>query len=138
MVLVEIKKIAEEIKKKLMLLSQAECSATLIQKQGDKEQLGISDTGQNTKQKEYEIRIILITRGSDKNAIGELQNAMELGNNPEEFLEFIRLVSDDGSIMIQTGNRIRYLQKEYMVIEVMPIVMGGELLLYQYTAKKVL
>lgn len=121
-----------------MLLSQVECSVTLIQKQGDKEQLGISDTGQNTKQQEYKIRIILIIRGSDKNAIGELQNAMELGNSPEEFLEFIQLVSDDGSVTIQTGNRIRYLHKEYMVIEVMPVVMSGELLLYQYTAKKVL
>lgn len=137
-----IESIKKEIQKKLNQLIKIglETEVTLIKKQGDTEQLGISDIGESTLSEEYLIKIINMTRASDKNAVGEIQNSMKLGDNPDTYLEFIKipLVFDEQSeeIKIEVGNRIKYQQEEYVVFECIPIVLENVVLLHQYTAKK--
>lgn len=89
--------LANSIRNKLELLIKGgyETEITLIKKKGNIEQLGISDIGENKNAEEYKINIVRIIRGSDKNTIGEVKNNMELGNNPDTYLEFIRIFSFD-------------------------------------------
>lgn len=138
-----VKSIALGVKKRINWLRKAGCeiTVTLIQKQGDENQLGISDTGDKTKVSESLIKIILVTRGTDKNGVGEVQNGMELGDNTDVYLEFVCLPIDiqdsEGNIEIQIGNKIVYKDEEYMVFENLPVKFGNTLLINQYTAKRV-
>lgn len=137
-----IESIKKEIQEKLNQLIKIglETEVTLIKKQGDTEQLGISDIGERTLSEEYLIKIINMTRASDKNAVGEIQNSMKLGDNPDTYFEFIKIpiFSNEKTeeIKIDVGNRIRYQQEEYIIFECIPIVLENVVLLHQYTAKK--
>lgn len=139
--------LANSIRNKLELLIKGgyETEITLIKKKGNIEQLGISDIGENKNTEEYKVNVVRIIRGSDKNTIGEVKNNMELGNNPDTYLEFIRIFSFDYKVEdskqiveVKTGDRIRYKQEEYIVNEILPVVLGEQLLFEQYNAKKVL
>lgn len=138
--------LANSIRNKLELLikGEYETEITLIKKKGNIEQLGISDIGES-ENTEYRINVILIIRGSDRSAIGEVKNSMELGNNPDAYLEFIRIFSFNNKkedsrlpVKIRTGDRIRYKQDEYVVNEILPVILGEQLLFEQYNTKKVL
>lgn len=136
--------LANSIRNKLELLIKGgyETEITLIKKKGNIEQLGISDIGES-ENTEYKINVILIIRGSDRSAIGEVKNSMELGNNPDAYLEFIRIFSFDDKkedsrfpVKIRTSDRIIYKQDEYVVNEILPVILGEQLLFEQYNTKK--
>ena len=112
-----------------------EIEITLIQKTGDTEQLGICDMGENDNVTESTIKVIPMTLASEKGAAGETSNNMELGNNAEEYFEFVEIAEQSN---IHTGDRVLYQKQEYIVFEILPVVMGETLLCRQYKAKKVL
>lgn len=139
--------LVNSIRNKLELLIKGgyETEITLIKKKGNIEQLGISDIEENEHIGEYKVNVILIIRGSDRSAIGEVKNSMELGNNPDAYLEFIRIFSFDDKkedsrlpVKIRTSDRIIYKQDEYVVNEILPVILGEQLLFEQYNTKKVL
>ncbi len=106
-----------------------------IQKQGDEQQLGICDMGENDAIVESTIKVIPMTLASEKATIGETANNMALGNNAESYFEFAEIGEQSN---IRTGDRIRYNKEEYIIFEILPVVMGETLLCRQYKAKKVL
>lgn len=132
-------KIVAMVNKKLEWYKKSGCETDviLIKKQGDEEQLGISDIGEHTERFESHIKIIIMTRGSDKNIIGQTQNSTSLGDNPDVYLEFVRIPDVDNLQKIDIGNRILYEGEEYLVYENLPVILGNTLLLNQYVAKKV-
>ena len=129
--------LAKVILKKLQTFQKMGCETemTLLQKTGDTEQLGICDTGERENVIESKIKVIPMTLASEKTKVGETANNMELGNNAECYLEFTEIGEQS---IIQTGDRIRYHNEEYIIFEILPVVMGETLLCRQYKAKKVL
>ncbi len=129
--------IAKVVLKKLQTFQKMGCEIeiTLIQKTGDTEQLGICDMGENDSITESTIKVIPMTLASEKGAAGETSNNMELGNNAEEYFEFVEIAEQSN---IHTGDRVLYQKQEYIVFEILPVVMGETLLCRQYKAKKVL
>ncbi len=151
--------IAKVVLKKLQTFQKMGCEIeiTLLQKTGDTEQLGICDIGENDNVTESTIKIIPMTLASEKGAAGEIANNMELGNNAEKYFEFAEisqslLTTSKASTPccpavlpvrgqqsnIRTGDRVVYQKEEYIVFEILPIVMGETLLCRQYKAKKIL
>ena len=128
---------AKVILKKLQVFQKMGCETEmmLLQKTGDTEQLGICDTGENENIIESTIKVIPITLASEKGATGQIANNMELGNNAECYFEFAEIGEQSN---IRTGDRIRYNKEEYIIFEILPVVMGETLLCRQYKAKKVL
>lgn len=129
--------IAKVILKKLQVFQKMGCETEmmLLQKTGDTEQLGICDTGENENVIESIIKVIPMTLASEKGATGQIANNMALGNNAECYFEFAEIGEQSN---IRTGDRIRYNKEEYIVFEILPVVMGETLLCRQYKAKKVL
>ncbi len=129
--------IAKVILKKLQVFQKMGCETEmmLLQKTGDTEQLGICDTGENENVIESIIKVIPMTLASEKGATGQIANNMALGNNAECYFEFAEIGEQS---MIQTGDRVVYQKEEYIVFEILPVVMGETLLCRQYKAKKVL
>ena len=129
--------IAKVVLKKLQTFQKMGCEIeiTLLQKTGDTEQLGICDIGENDNVTESTIKIIPMTLASEKGAAGEIANNMELGNNAEKYFEFAEIAQQSN---IRTGDRVVYQKEEYIVFEILPVVMGETLLCRQYKAKKVL
>ncbi len=129
--------IAKVILKKLQVFQKMGCETEmmLLQKTGDTEQLGICDTGENENIIESIIKVIPMTLASEKGATGQIANNMALGNNAECYFEFAEIGEQS---MIQTGDRVVYQKEEYIVFEILPVVMGETLLCRQYKAKKVL
>ncbi len=129
--------IAKVILKKLQVFQKMGCETEmmLLQKTGDTEQLGICDTGENENIIESIIKVIPMTLASEKGATGQIANNMALGNNAECYFEFAEIGEQSN---IRTGDRIRYNKEEYIVFEILPVVMGETLLCRQYKAKKVL
>lgn len=129
--------IAKVILKKLQVFQKMGCETEmmLLQKTGDTEQLGICDTGENENIIESTIKVIPMTLASEKGATGQIANNMALGNNAECYFEFAEIGEQS---MIQTGDRVVYQKEEYIVFEILPVVMGETLLCRQYKAKKVL
>lgn len=126
---------------KMFDVGSFETEMTLIKKLGDEDTLGISDTGENTSVEEYLIKTLLIIRGADRTQTGEAINGSELGNNPKMYIEFIRIANDTkkGTLPnIETGNEIKYQGKIYTIIDKMPVILAGELLIEQFTAEGVL
>ena len=76
-----------------------------------------------------------MTLASEKGAAGEISNNMELGNNAEEYFEFVEIAEQSN---VHTGDRVLYQKQEYIVFEILPVVMGETFLCRQYKAKKVL
>ena len=128
---------AKVILKKLQVFQKMGCETEmmLLQKTGDTEQLGICDTGENENVIESIIKVIPMTLASEKGATGQIANNMALGNNAESYFEFAEIGEQSN---IRTGDRIRYNKEEYIVFEILPVVMGETLLCRQYKAKKVL
>ena len=128
---------AKVILKKLQVFQKMGCETEmmLLQKTGDTEQLGICDTGENENVIESIIKVIPMTLASEKGATGQIANNMALGNNAECYFEFAEIGEQSN---IRTGDRIRYNKEEYIVFEILPVVMGETLLCRQYKAKKVL
>ena len=77
--------------------------------------------------------MIPITLASERGAAGKIANNMELGNNEESYIEFAEIEEQS---RIHTGDRVIYQKEEYIVFEILPIVMGETLLCRQYKAKK--
>lgn len=129
--------IAKVILKKLQTFQKMGCEIeiTLLQKIGDTEQLGICDMGERENVIESTIKVIPMTLASEKTKVGETANNMALGNNTECYLEFAEIGEQS---MIQTGDRILYHNEEYIIFEILPVVMGETLLCRQHKAKKVL
>ena len=129
--------IAKVVLKKLQTFQKMGCEIeiTLLQKTGDTEQLGICDIGENDNVTESTIKVIPMTLASEKGVTGEIANNMELGNNEESYIEFAEIEEQS---RIHTGDRVIYQKEEYIVFEILPIVMGKTLLCRQYKAKKVL
>lgn len=129
--------IAKVVLKKLQTFQKMGCETeiTLLQKTGDTEQLGICDIGENDNVTKSTIKVIPMTLASEKGAAGEMANNMELGNNAEKYFEFAEIGQQSN---ICTGDRVVYQKEEYIVFEILPIVMGETLLCRQYKAKKVL
>ena len=129
--------IAKVVLKKLQTFQKMGCEIeiTLIQKTGDTEQLGICDMGENDNVTESTIKVIPMTLASEKGAAGEISNNMELGNNAEEYFEFVEIAEQSN---VHTVDRVLYQKQEYIVFEILPVVMGETLLCRQYKAKKVL
>ena len=129
--------LAKVILKKLQTFQKMGCEIeiTLLQKIGDTEQLGICDMGERENVIESTIKVIPMTLASEKTKVGETANNMALGNNAECYLEFAEIGEQS---MIQTGDRILYHNEEYIIFEILPVVMGETLLCRQYKAKKVL
>ena len=129
--------LAKVILKKLHTFQKMGCEieTTLIQKAGDTEQLGICDMGEKDNITESTVKIIPMTPASEKGVAGEVMNKMELGNHAEKYFEFTEIGETS---RIQTGDRVVYQKEEYIVFEILPIVMGERLLCRQYKAKKVL
>lgn len=127
--------IAKVVLKKLQTFQKMGCEIeiTLLQKTGDTEQLGICDIGENDNVTESTIKVIPMTLASEKGAAGEIANNMELGNNEESYIEFAEIEEQS---RIHTGDRVIYQKEEYIVFEILPIVMGETLLCRQYKAKK--
>ena len=129
--------LAKVILKKLQTFQKMGCETemTLLQKTGDTRQLGICDMGERENVTESTIKVIPMTLASEKTKVGETANNMALGNNAEIYIEFAEIGEQS---MIQTGDRIRYHNEEYIIFEILPVVMGETLLCRQYKAKKVL
>lgn len=129
--------LAQIILKKLQTFQKMGCEIeiTLIQKTGDSEQLGICDVGEYDNVTESKVKVIPMTLASEKGAVGEISNNMELGNNAEKYFEFAEIAEQSN---IHTGDRVLYQKEEYIVFEILPVVMGETLLCRQYKAKKVL
>lgn len=141
------KQIANEVKKKLGHLNECGFGTklTLIKREGDEEVLGIADMGGNYKEKRFEIDVVLMIHATDKSTkdiIGRTMKQTLLGNNPEGYLEFIRLADflEEGEAQeeskINTGDRVEYEGEEFIVFEDMPVLVGNVTLFWQYTAKK--
>ena len=133
--------LAKVILKKLHTFQKMGCEIeiTLIQKVGDTEQLGICDTGEKENVTESIVKVIPMTLASEKGTVGETVNNMELGNNAEKYFEFAEIPEEtEETSIIQIGDRIVYQKEEYIVSEILPVVMGETLLCRQYKAKKVL
>lgn len=151
--------LAKVILKKLQTFQKMGCETemTLLQKTGDTEQLGICDIGESDNVVESKIKVILMTLASERTTVGEMANNMELGNNAECYIEFTEIgqsllttskastpccptvlsVREEQS-NIRTGDRVVYQKEEYIIFEILPIVMGETLLCRQYKAKKIL
>ena len=129
--------IAKVVLKKLQTFQKMGCEIeiTLLQKTGDTEQLGICDIGENDNIVESIIKVIPITLASERGAAGKIANNMELGNNAEKYFEFAEIGQQSS---IRTGDRVVYQKEEYIVFEILPVVMGETLLCRQYKAKKIL
>ena len=122
--------LAKVVLKKLQIFQKMDCETemTLLQKTGNVEQLGICDIGENDNIVES-----IITLASERGAAGKIANNMELGNNEESYIEFAEIEEQS---RIHTGDRVIYQKEEYIVFEILPIVMGETLLCRQYKAKK--
>lgn len=129
--------LAKVVLKKLQTFQKMGCEIeiTLIQKIGDIEQLGICDVGEYDNVTKSKVKVIPMTLASEKGAAGEISNNMELGNNAEKYFEFAEIAEQSN---IHTGDRVLYQKEEYIVFEILPVVMGETLLCRQYKAKKVL
>ncbi|NDO47038.1 hypothetical protein [Clostridium sp. MD294] len=127
--------LAKVVLKKLQTVQKMNCETemTLLQKTGNVEQLGICDIGENDNIVESTIKVIPMTLASEKGATGKIANNMELGNNEESYIEFAEIEEQS---RIHTGDRVIYQKEEYIVFEILPIVMGETLLCRQYKAKK--
>ena len=127
--------LAKVVLKKLQIFQKMDCETemTLLQKTGNVEQLGICDIGENDNIVESIIKVIPITLASERGAAGKIANNMELGNNEESYIEFAEIEEQS---RIHTGDRVIYQKEEYIVFEILPIVMGETLLCRQYKAKK--
>ncbi|MEY8322265.1 hypothetical protein AAK894_14565 [Lachnospiraceae bacterium 46-61] len=132
--------LAQIILKKLQTFQKMGCEIeiTLIQKTGDSEQLGICDVGEYDNVTKSKVKVIPMTLASEKGAAGEISNNMELGNNAEKYFEFAEIAEQAEQSNIHTGDRVLYQKEEYIVFEILPVVMGETLLCRQYKAKKVL
>ena len=126
--------LAKVVLKKLQIFQKMDCETemTLLQKTGNVEQLGICDIGENDNIVESIIKVIPITLASERGAAGKIANNMELGNNEESYIEFAEIEEQS---RIHTGDRVIYQKEEYIVFEILPIVMGETLLCRQYKAK---
>ncbi len=133
--------IATVIIKKLETFRKMGCETEIIllQKTGDTEQLGICDMGENDTIKESIIKVIPMTLASERGTTGEITNNMQLGNNAEKQFEFAEIPKEEieQENSIRTGDRIVYQKEEYIIFEILPIVMGETLICKQYKAKKV-
>ena len=129
--------LAKVVLKKLQTVQKMDCETEMIllQKTGNVEQLGICNIGENDNIVESTIKVVPMTLASEKGVTGEIANNMELGNNEESYIEFAEIGEKS---RIQTGDRVVYQKEEYIVFEILPIVMGKTLLCRQYKAKKVL
>ena len=129
--------LAKVVLKKLQTVQKMDCETemTLLQKTGNTEQLGICDTGENDNITESTIKVIPMTLASDRTTVGEIANNMELGNNAECYIEFAEIGEQSN---IRTGDRVVYQKEEYIIFEILPVIMGETLLCRQYKAKKVL
>ena len=126
------------IKRKLDIFRKMGCEIqmTAIRKTGDTQQLGITDMGENDKEERFVIKVLPVIIGSETGAIGETANDMELGNNAEKYIEFAQV--EQGEMMLQTGDRVVYQEEEYILYEILPVMLGSTLVCRQYKAKKVL
>ena len=129
--------LAKVVLKKLQTVQKMDCETEMIllQKTGNVEQLGICDIGENDNIVESTIKVIPMTLASEKGATGKIANNMELGNNEESYIEFAEIGEQS---RIQTGDRVVYQKEEYIIFEILPVIMGETLLCRQYKAKKVL
>ena len=127
--------LAKVVLKKLQTVQKMNCETemTLLQKTGNVEQLGICDIGENDNIVESTIKVIPMTLASEKGAAGEIANNMELGNNEESYIEFAEIGEQSN---IHTGDRVVYQKEEYIIFEILPVIMGETLLCRQYKAKK--
>lgn len=126
------------IKRKLDIFRKMGCEIqmTTIRKTGDTQQLGITDMGENDKEERFVIKVLPVIIGSENGAIGETANNMELGNNAEKYIEFVQ--AEQGKMILQTGDRVVYQEEEYILYEILPVMLGSTLVCRQYKAKKVL
>ena len=126
------------IKRKLDIFRKMGCEIqmTAIRKTGDTQQLGITDMGENDKEERFVIKVLPVIIGSENGAISETANNMELGNNAEKYIEFVQ--AEQGKMILQTGDRVVYQEEEYIVYEILPVMLGSTLVCRQYKAKKVL
>lgn len=129
--------LAQIIFKKLQTFQKMGCEIeiTLLQKTGNTEQLGICDMGEYDSVTESTIKVIPMVLASEKGTVGEILNHTALGNNAEEYFEFAEITEQSN---IRTGDRVIYQKQEYMIFEILPIIMGEMLLCTQYKSKKVL
>lgn len=129
--------LAKVVFKKLQTFQKMGCEIemTLLQKTGDTEQLGICDIGEQDNITETTIKVIPMTLDSERGASGKMANNMELGNNEESYIEFAEIGEQSN---IHTGNSVIYQKEEYIIFEILPVIMGETLLCRQYKAKKVL
>lgn len=123
------------IRRKINWFRESEVDVKLIKRYGNIDQLGISDT-EDKNFDEFDIKIIPIIRGTTNNEMGERENITPIGDNPDTYLEFIRLLNDNKE-NIEIGNRVIYENDEYTIYHHLPVVLGNELILNQYRAKKV-
>ncbi len=126
------------IRRKLNWFRESEIEVNLVKKYGDIDKLGISDID-DKKKEEFDIKIIPVIRSSNTVESGEGKNITPIGDNPDTFLEFARLLETDSKDIknIEIGDRILYKNDEYIVYYHLPVVLGNELVLDQYRAKKV-
>lgn len=126
------------IKRKLDIFRKMGCEIqmTTIRKTGDTQQLGITDMGENDKEERFVIKVLPVIIGSENGAISETANNMELGNNAEKYIEFVQ--AEQGKMILQTGDRVVYQEEEYILYEILPVMLGSTLVCRQYKAKKVL
>lgn len=126
------------IKKKLHTFQKMGCETelTAIRKTGSTAYLSIADMGEGYEEEKFVVKVLPVIIGSESGAMGEVLHGMELGNNDEKYMEFIEI--EQGETTLQTGDAVVYQQEEYILYEILPVVMGDTLLCRQYKAKKVL
>ncbi|MCM3272642.1 hypothetical protein [Paenibacillus elgii] len=95
--------------------------------------LNISDTGENDPDPYKEtIRIVVTSHGL-------VENPTDIGDNPNEMLEFI--VIEDGTepdrMQVQEGRILLYNTKRYNITLVSPATLAGLLIIKEVTAKAV-
>jgi len=83
-----------------------------------------------------------MTLASERGTTGETANNMKLGNHAEKYFEFAEIPKKEmeeteQENIIRTGDRVVYQKEEYIVFEILPVVMGETLICRQYKAKKV-
>lgn len=130
-------KLAEKVKRVLQKQIRAkgyEVEALLLTPiEKNLRKLNITDTGENTPEPHSEnIKIVVTSHGIK-------ENSTELGDNPDEILEFI--VIEDGSESelkkVEEDRILIYLGKKYIVELVSPATLAGQLIIKEVTAKAV-
>ncbi|OXM84603.1 hypothetical protein [Paenibacillus rigui] len=130
-------KLAEKVKRVLQKQIRAkgyEAEALLLTPiEKNLRKLNITDTGENTPEPHSEnIKIVVTSHGIK-------ENSTELGDNPDEILEFI--VIEDGSESelkkVEEDRILIYLGKKYIVELVSPATLAGQLIIKEVTAKAV-